>query len=67
MQIKKTRSTKFESPRIECTLGQMNIILLQMYSNFTEGGGGKKELTWVTLQDGIWSGNYETKEKSNCT
>lgn len=45
MQIKETRSTKFESPRIECTLGQMNIILLQMYSNFTEGGGGKKELT----------------------
>lgn len=42
MQIKKTRSTKFEGPRIECTLGQMNTILLQMYGNFTEGDGGKR-------------------------
>lgn len=65
MQIKKKSAHVTEEHRMECKLCQMNLTLLQIYDNHTEGGGRKK-LTLVTLENSVLTRNCKAKYITNC-
>lgn len=54
-----------EEHTMECKLCQMNLTLLQIYDNHTEGGRRKK-LTLVTLENSVLSRNCKAKYIMSC-